>query len=594
MSVDTPPGDKFFGASPGLAASTSEVDEAVSEEPVWRPVEKGAIPRSDYGTILLHWSLAIAIVTSLVTGLRLSADAEGSVFAKSLDWMLPQGEIWTWHFVSALVVIGAMVAYAAYLTMGRLRRRVSVRKTVVLTLPASPKLRWGAVNVILYWILFVAIASLTATGVLLYIGFGGIVVDIHYISALVVFGYIFGHVFSHFMFGGIQQLLRLFRPQALRAYPGMSARPFATALAIGLVVAAGVTWADFGTRDILHMRKVNEAPVLDGSMDDAVWRTAKPVFVRTQQGANLGGSGASTVEIRAVRDDDNVYFAFRWEDPTRSFKRLPLIKREDGWHLLNNKADIADETDYYEDKFAVLFSKSNAFGSGDSTHMGPEPLPGKPGALNRRGLHYTTDGSLLDLWQWKASRGGMLGRVDDMWFGTPVEPKEAHYEGTARYSAGYASDEGRAFYVYNYIDEPPGGYRGPVQVRRLPLDHAAQTAKLGTVNLSTEVSDDEGSQWWMFDHESAPYSEELDSTIPVGTVIPGVLISGTYEGSRADITGAARWQDGYWTLEVTRRLSTGHAQDLDMESGLYIWVSVFDHNQTRHTRHVRPVRLEVH
>ena len=92
-----------------------------------------------------------------------------------------------------------------------------------------------------------------------------------------------------------------------------------------------------------------------------------------------------------------------------------------------------------------------------------------------------------------------------------------------------------------------------------------------------------------------PYSEELDERIPVGTVMPGVLITGEYEGDRAQIRAAARWKDGYWTLETSRDLKTGSRYDVDFETGtpIYVWVSVFDHTQTRHTRHVRPITLEL-
>ena len=79
----------------------------------------------------------------------------------------------------------------------------------------------------------------------------------------------------------------------------------------------------------------------------------------------------------------------------------------------------------------------------------------------------------------------------------------------------------------------------------------------------------------------------------MGTVIPGVLISGEFSGSRADLHGAAKWHDGHWTLEVTRKLRTADTvTDLPMESGLFMWVAVFDRTQTRHTRHIRPVILE--
>ena len=70
---------------------------------------------------------------------------------------------------------------------------------------------------------------------------------------------------------------------------------------------------------------------------------------------------------------------------------------------------------------------------------------------------------------------------------------------------------------------------------------------------------------------------------------------GDYEGDRAQIRGAAKWKDGYWTLEMSRDLKTGSKFDHDFVPGkdLYMWLNVFDHTQTRHTRHQRPIRLVV-
>ena len=99
-----------------------------------------------------------------------------------------------------------------------------------------------------------------------------------------------------------------------------------------------------------------------------------------------------------------------------------MVKRPDGWHVVAAHAGQADVVDFYEDKFSVIFSRSNAFGGGGATHLGPKPLADKPSALNQRGLHYTVDGSIIDMWQWKASRGGLLGYVDDQYIGPPREP----------------------------------------------------------------------------------------------------------------------------------------------------------------------------
>ncbi len=107
-----------------------------------RPEDRSPPVRSDIGTILLHWTLVIAIVTSLLTGMRLSADAEHAWFSKLFEPILPQGEIWTWHYVSAIFVLAVIFAYAAYMTLGRLKRRISSKKIVVLTLPASTSCAW--------------------------------------------------------------------------------------------------------------------------------------------------------------------------------------------------------------------------------------------------------------------------------------------------------------------------------------------------------------------------------------------------------------------------------------------------------------------
>src|SRR5215211_6149592 len=103
---------------------------------------------------------------------------------------------------------------------------------------------------------------------------------------------------------------------------------------------------------------------------------------------------------------------------------------------------------------------------------------------------------------------------------------------------------------------------------RSPPTAAAGRRRRGSGASSTfepdpNKSDDENSRWWMTEAETAPYSKELDDKIPVGTVLPGVLIMGDYEGDRADLFGGAKWQDGHWTLEVERDLTTASTYDVD-------------------------------
>jgi hypothetical protein len=298
--------------------------------------------------------------------------------------------------------------------------------------------------------------------------------------------------------------------------------------------------------------------------------------------------------VRAVHDGKKVYFAFRWEDPTRSVRREPLIKKEDGWHIIADNTYTDDVTTFYEDKFAVIFSPVNEFGNGGVAHLGPKPLAQYQGSRNGRGFHYT-DGHMVDMWQWKASRGGLFGEIDDMYIGPPRAPTPSEVAKVNRYQAGYWGDPGDTPYTYNFKLYAPSEYTEgqPVEILRLPKDYKDINRKMGTWNPEPGGTVDDGSIWWMSLDETVPYSKEKDAEIPVGTIIPAVLITGKHEGDRYDPKAEAHWADGHWSLVVKRDLKTGSKYDQDFVPGkdLYMWVSVFDHTQTRHTRHTRPVKI---
>jgi cytochrome b subunit of formate dehydrogenase len=341
--------------------------------------------RSDTGTILLHWLAAVAMIASLLTGLRISADAPGAIVSKALSPLLPQGEIWTIHMIAGLSLMFSLTAYVVYMARSGLGDRNAPRRIMAATLAGSSvavrKARWSAINVALHWFMYGIVVLMTATGAGLYLGFGGWVVAVHAAAALISLGYILVHVATHFMYGGLNQLLRLFRPSRLVGHAAQR-RPLAVAAMVAVPAIACLAYADVAFRSRLIIDPVSAPPALEARLSDPAWRTARPVFVRTMQGVNFGGSGETTVEIRAVHDSEYVFFALRWWDPSRSLRRVPMVKRDDGWHVLDPAASRADVVDHYEDKLAIIFSDSDAFGSGGSTHMGPRPLPDKPAPLN--------------------------------------------------------------------------------------------------------------------------------------------------------------------------------------------------------------------
>jgi hypothetical protein len=116
---------------------------------------------------------------------------------------------------------------------------------------------------------------------------------------------------------------------------------------------------------------------------------------------------------------------------------------------------------------------------------------------------------------------------------------------------------------------------------------------MGRIDLDPNHGESEGARWYMTQSESEPYSAELDARIPLGAVIPGVIMGGEFSGERASVRCAAQWQSGRWALEAARRLDSVSRFHVPIATGTFLRIAAFDHAQVRHTRHMRPIRLEV-
>ena len=141
--------------------------------------------------------------------------------------------------------------------------------------------------------------------------------------------------------------------------------------------------------------------------------------------------------VRAVRNGADAYFLFQWPDSTRSLKHVPIQKTAAGWRLLQDGYYRNDEDVFYEDKFGVMLTDTSRFAALRAIHLGPKPLEGMPGASGKRGLHYTTDGSVLDVWHWMAVRTNPMEQLEDSYFGAPRQASDNPMD---RYYAGIGAD----------------------------------------------------------------------------------------------------------------------------------------------------------
>lgn len=520
--------------------------------------------------VLLHWLALACALGSLLSGLRLYASSRLAGEPTWAAW-LPDGNVHALHLMFASLWAIMALAYAVHLMLAR--------RTAPAVLPATAGQRANHVVVrVGRWLL----AALLLSGLAVFLW--GTLADRDVLLPL--------HRYLAFLFAAwvlLHSLLQLFGNQwvRVRAILTLQLKPRALLqLALVLPAAVGVIFLllraqlDGATAITLRVPSIPvDVPIeIDGLAQEPAWQQA-PVAEVTTLGVGEQGKPVP-VRVQALRQGGVIRLLFSWPDSTHSVEHLPLLKTDKGWVVQQQGVMRNDEQVYYEDKFAVMLSlRGDAAGNG-SQQLGAGPLPGKPANVTGRGYHATETGRMVDVWHWKSVRTPHeFGQLDDNHFG----PAYPGVPGGTRYTAGYKTDPSLG-----------GGYsenwtwlrEGVVTPKRLPRDPAL------LAKFQQNWTAGEEPLWGMSWYETRPYDPAMDR-YPVGTRMPSVLWTSVLEGDRGEVRARGLWKDGRWTLEVTRGLKADSRFDLDIRDGSYLWVAPFDHAQTRHNYHLRPLRLRI-
>lgn len=315
--------------------------------------------------------------------------------------------------------------------------------------------------------------------------------------------------------------------------------------------------------------KTSTEIALDAVAEKA-WDSAKALKVVLDQQPykpNNGYDGLkeTTVSIKSLYDNKNIYFYIQWDDPTESVERFPWIKQADGsWKQKIKKDSTGHENTYYEDKFGMYWEiKARGFkkkGCDIACHMSEN---GKTGGIADKsaGRKYTKRaGESIDMWHWKGVRTNALGMFDDQYVDhMKNENKNWGRHGDFKLGGGYKNN-------FN-------------------------ADKSGPAFMNVPYSED--SKYFVL-----PWSKtKFVDTFKTGDVIPGIVLD-PFIGHRGDIKVKGFWREGKWTLEVKRSLLTSgeksQIQDVqfsDMGKAYYFGMSVFDNTQINHTYHERSIEL---
>ncbi|WP_440873668.1 ethylbenzene dehydrogenase-related protein [Thalassotalea sp. PLHSN55] len=515
--------------------------------------------KKSFSWVFMHTLLITIVVINLLTGFRIASSHRAEV----LPWsaLLPQGSLHGLHFILGFTLLALMLSYVVYqlIFLKRLEHNTKSRKR-------------SAYYQLIIYLGYISLSLLAITGLGLYfnLGFADVLLDFHYFIALVVLLYIPLHAGSYFIQYGNKLLIATFKFTPNKAKNN-------TVFVSFFLVTFGLLYYLFPhnapTKLTVHSIDLSTKIAIDGIANEDVWADIEPLHIKTFGGANFV-NGASDVAIKVVENGIEAFFNISWQDSSESYTHLPLKKTESGWKVLENGFYRNDEQTYYEDKFAVILSNNCAFSASNTAHLGPKPLADKPSNWHGKGYHYTTDNSIVDLWQWKAVRTNDMMLMDDNYIGAP----DKALAGKRRYTAGYKTDGKRSgAYVMNWLWYTPNG----VTPKRLPMTY--DDNKLAQTHIDKS--------WLLPWYDAKPYSVEQD-TLAIGSILPSVLhLSNSFEGDRADVRAFATYQNGRWSMELSRKLTTGSQYDIALENDVCLWVAAFDHSQTAHTRHARPLQL---
>src|SRR5581483_8500063 len=177
--------------------------------------------KTDYGTIILHWSLVLALSVAFLSGLRIATETPERGWINLFDALLPYRSVWVTHMQAAAVLVAVSISYAIYLVRSGLARRVKLDAIRLRGLFGRREARLGAFNAVLCWTFYIAMLTSMASGGALYFGVlaGHNATALHWYSMWVMLVFVVLHILAHFRIGGASQLFRIFRPAMLPRPP---------------------------------------------------------------------------------------------------------------------------------------------------------------------------------------------------------------------------------------------------------------------------------------------------------------------------------------------------------------------------------------
>jgi hypothetical protein len=295
---------------------------------------------------------------------------------------------------------------------------------------------------------------------------------------------------------------------------------------------------------VLTSKKVKSAP---GDAASSAWNQAKE--------ARIVLTGAGTVEgklielkTKSVYTKDEIFFRFEWPDKDKSMNK----KR---WKFSGGKWTIVKGD---EDRLGVVFeiNRIDKFATKGCAVLCHNE------SKNEKEWYYavSSEKEKADMWHWKAVRSHPVGYTEDGYvtFNATKEPEK-----------GRKRDAGSGTKAKSNRTKDKSG---PAYMQD-PSKSASITGTL-LVSQAVEIKD------------SAGFKD--------GDEIPGYMLNTPWKDSFADVKAKGGWQNGKWTIMMSRKLETGYDDDVQFNTRKKypFALAVFDNAHEHNSYNSEPLKLE--
>jgi hypothetical protein len=295
---------------------------------------------------------------------------------------------------------------------------------------------------------------------------------------------------------------------------------------------------------VLTSKKVKSAP---GDAGSPVWNQAKEARIVLTGAGKFEGKDIE-LKTKSVYIKDEIFFRFEWPDKDKSMQK-------NAWKFSGGKWNKIKAN---EDRLGLVFeiNRIDKFATKGCAVLCHNE------SKNEKEWYFAVSSAKekADMWHWKAVRSNPVGFTEDGYvvFNATKEPEKGRKRDAGsgtKAKSNRTKDKSKPAYMQD-----------PSKTVSIP----------GTLLVSQAV-------------EIKDYANFKE-----GDEIPGYMLNTAWKDSFADVKAKGVWQNGKWTVVMSRKLNTGYDDDTQFNTRKKypFSLAVFDNSGGENSYNAEPLKLQ--